>query len=125
MADLISAYGQMEKNGAAFQTSVIEQGQGLMGGTPWQFPERYVENSPIFYLDRVETPVLIVHGAEDIAVHPFLSEEVFVGLRRLGKEAMYVKYEGEGHSPRSWSYTNQVDYTERMIDWFDQHLRER
>jgi dipeptidyl aminopeptidase/acylaminoacyl peptidase len=121
-ADQVGAYGQMDTDGSAFGTSVAEQGQGLMGGTPWEFPSRYIENSPISYLDRVETPLLIMHGAQDTAVHPFLSDEVFVGLRRMGKEAVYVKYEGEGHSPLYWSYPNQLDYTKRMIDWFDQHL---
>jgi len=123
MGDLVSAYGEMGKDGTVYGLAIMEQGQGLMGGTPWQYRERYIENSPIFYLDRVATPLLIVHGAEDTALSPFLSEEVFVGLRRLGKEAVYVKYEGEGHSPLDWSYANQLDYTQRMLDWFDQHLR--
>ena len=122
-ADQVGAYGQMDKDGSAFGTSVAEQGQGLMGGTPWEFGSRYIENSPITYLDRVETRLLIVHGAQDTQVHPSLSEQVFVGLRRLGKEVVYVKYEGEGHSPLDWSYANQLDYTQRMLDWFDQHLR--
>jgi dipeptidyl aminopeptidase/acylaminoacyl peptidase len=106
-----------------FGTSVFEEGQGLMGGPPWQFRERYIENSPIFYLDRVETPLLIVHGSDDRAVPSFLSDEVFVGLRRLGKEVAYAKYEGEGHSPFEWSYANQLDFCKRMIEWFDDHLK--
>ncbi len=123
MGNLITAYGQMGKDGSAFQTSITEQGQGLMGGTPWQFRERYIENSPFFYLDRVETPLLIVHGAADPTVASFLSDEVFVALRRLGKEVEYAKYEGEGHSPLDWSYANQLDFCKRMIAWFDEHLK--
>jgi dipeptidyl aminopeptidase/acylaminoacyl peptidase len=90
-------------------------------GTPWESRSRYIENSPVFYLDRVETPLLIVHGSLDDAVAPFLAEEVFVGLRRLGKEVVYARYEGEGHSIES--YANQVDYVNRMIAWFDRHLK--
>jgi dipeptidyl aminopeptidase/acylaminoacyl peptidase len=123
MGDLIAAYGQMRKDGTAFQTSITEQGQGRMGGTPWQFRERYVENSPLFYFDRVETPLLIVHGSEDETVPPFLGDEVFVALRRLGKRAVYAKYEGEDHSPLYWSYANQVDLANRVIAWFGHHLR--
>jgi dipeptidyl aminopeptidase/acylaminoacyl peptidase len=122
LADLIGAYGAMQEGGAAFGTSIAEQGQGLMGGTPWQFLKRYLENSPIFYLDRVETPLLIVHGASDTTVPPFLGDEVFVGLRRLGKKVEYARYEGEGHSPSYWSYANQVDFCNRMISWFDLYL---
>jgi len=125
MGDLISAYGQMRRDGTAFQTSITEQGQGLMGGSPWQFRERYIENSPLFYFDRVETPLLIVHGAEDSAVAPSLGDEVFVALRRLGKEVEYAKYEGEDHSPLYWSYMNQIDVCNRMIDWFGRHLGAR
>ena len=121
--DLIASYGQMNKDGAAFGTSLAEHGQQLMGGTPWEFRDRYIENSPIFYLDRVETPLLILHGAEDRTVAPFLGDEIFVGLRRLGKEVAYAKYEGEGHSPTYWSYSNQVDFCNRVIAWFDGHLK--
>src|SRR5439155_4768593 len=97
--DLIATYGQMNSDGSAFGVPLAETGQLLMGGTPWQFRERYVENSPVFHLDRVETPLLIVHGANDTVVLPFLADEIFVGLRRLGKEVVYAKYQGEGHSP--------------------------
>ncbi len=122
-ADLMGHYGEMVASGTAFGTAIEEHGQGLMGGTPWEFRERYVENSPIFYLDRVETPVLLVHGSKDSNIFPFLSDEVFVGLRRLGKEAEYAKYEGEEHSPISWSYANQVDLCSRMIAWFEKYLK--
>lgn len=94
-----------------------------MGGGPWQYPNKYTENSPLFYLDRVQAPLLIVHGTEDTAVPSFLADEIFVGLRRLGKEVEYAKYEGEGHSQISWGYINQVDYLNRIIDWFDAHLK--
>ena len=123
MADLISSYGAMLDNGAAFGTSIAEHGQGLMGGTPWEFRDRYIENSPFFYLDRVETPLLIVHGGLDLDVASFLGEEVFVALRRLGKQVEYAKYQGEEHSPAYWSYANQEDFCQRMIAWFDVHLK--
>ena len=122
MGDLISNYGQMEKNGTAFATSNLEHGQNAMGGPPWEFPQRYVQNSPIFFLDRVDTPLLIVHGSEDTRVPPFLGDEVFVGLRRLGKEVEYARYQGEDHSPLYWSNANQMDLCHRMMAWFDKYL---
>jgi dipeptidyl aminopeptidase/acylaminoacyl peptidase len=120
--DLLSAYGQMGKDGSAYQIAIAEQGQGLIGGTPWQFRDRYIENSPIFYLDRIETPLLLVHGAADTAVHSFLADEVFVGMRRLGKEAEYAKYEGEDHAASYWSYPNQIDLWTRVLAWFQKYL---
>lgn len=120
--DLLGMYGEMDSSGSAFGTGWAEV-VGQMGGTPWEFRERYVDNSPIFFLDRVETPLLIVHGGKDTTVAPFLGDQIFVALRRLGKEVEYAKYDGEGHSPLSWSYPNQVDFSNRMIVWFDDHLK--
>lgn len=125
MGDLISGYGEMQRDGTAFSTSIFEHDQGLTGGTPWQFRERYIENSPLFYFDKVKTPLLIVHGSQDKAVAPFLGDEVFVALRRLGKDVEYAKYEGEDHSPVYWSYSNQIDFCNRMIEWFDRYLGAR
>lgn len=124
LADLMANYGEMDKTGASFGISIAEFGQGMMGGTPWQFRDRYIENSPIFYLDRVDTPILILQGAEDTTVPPFLSDEVFVGLRRLGKPVEYAKYDGEGHSPVYWSLANQLDFCNRVLAWFDTYLKQ-
>jgi dipeptidyl aminopeptidase/acylaminoacyl peptidase len=121
--DLIAAYGQMNKDGSSFGQSAAETGQMLMGSTLWQLRDRYVENSPVFYLDRIETPVLLVHGSADPTVSSFLTDELFAGLRRLNKEVAYAKYEDEGHSPLDWSYANQIDYCSRVIQWFDRNLK--
>jgi dipeptidyl aminopeptidase/acylaminoacyl peptidase len=121
--DIFGLYGEMDGAGFGYGSAIAEQGQGLMGGSPWEFRNRYIENSPIFYLDRIDTPVLIVHGSRDSAVAAFLGDEIFVGLRRLGKEVEYAKYEGEEHSPLFWSYANQVDFWKRVVAWFDKYLK--
>jgi dipeptidyl aminopeptidase/acylaminoacyl peptidase len=92
-----------------------------MGGTPWQYRDRYIENSPIFYLDRVTTPLLIIHGERDGAVPVWQGDAVFVGLRRLGKEVEYRRYAGEGHVIRAQA--NMRDYWSALIRWFDTHVR--
>lgn len=123
-ADAIGFYGEMDKDGAAYGIPIEEEGQGLMGGTLWNRRDKYIENSPIFYLDRVATPLLIVQGTEDHAVAPFLADEMFVGLRRLGAKVEYAKYQGERHSPaQEWSYANQTDFCNRMIAWFGKYLK--
>lgn len=123
MGDLISGYGQLAPDGTNYGVAWSEGGQGRMGGSPWEYPERYIENSPVFYLNRVETPLLIIHGADDDAVPAFLADEVFTGLRRLGKPVTYARYEGEGHWEGSWSYANQVDALRRTLAWFERHLK--
>jgi dipeptidyl aminopeptidase/acylaminoacyl peptidase len=120
MADLIGLYGEMEKDGSAFGTSA-ETSQELVGGSPWQFRERYIENSPIFYLDRMETPLLIIHGDRDVTFAPFLGDEIFVGLRRLGKTVNYAKYQGEPHVASSRD--NLIDMASRILDWFERYVK--
>jgi dipeptidyl aminopeptidase/acylaminoacyl peptidase len=120
--NLIGHYGFMRRDGESWGVAYQEESLG-MGGPPWQFPNKYVENSPVFYLDRVQTPLLIVYGAEDSVNPSYLGDEIFVGLRRLGKEVEYAKYEGEGHWEGRWSYSNQVDYLNRVISWFDRCLK--
>jgi dipeptidyl aminopeptidase/acylaminoacyl peptidase len=120
--NLLGLYGEMDSTGATFGMGILENGQGMMAGTPWEARDRYIENSPFFYLDRVQTPLLIIHGSEDTAVAPFLADEIFVGLRRLRKEVLYVKYEGEGHGLDN--YDNRVDCSKRIIAWFDKHLKD-
>ncbi len=120
--DLIAEYGMMGADGSGFGIGLLEDGQGLMRGTPWQYRDRYIENSPVFYLDRVRTPVLIVHGAADNAVPVTEGDELFVDLRRLGNvEVEYARYAGEGHSLEN--YENQRDYLNRMLAWFGRHLQ--
>jgi dipeptidyl aminopeptidase/acylaminoacyl peptidase len=121
LGDLISFYGEMSRDGGSLGLLLEENWwRGRMPGSLWNSREAYIENSPIFYLDRVQTPVLIVHGDEDENASPFLSDQVFVFLRRLGKEAVYAKYQGEAHAIRD--YKNQGDYCRRIIAWFDAHL---
>jgi pimeloyl-ACP methyl ester carboxylesterase len=120
MADLVGFYGEMARDGNAYG-SAAETNQPRMEGTPWSVRDRYIENSPIFYLDRIETPLLMLHGQDDAAVASFLGDELYVGLRRLRKVAEYVKYDGEGHWIRS--HDNQVDAFRRIIRWFNQYVR--
>jgi dipeptidyl aminopeptidase/acylaminoacyl peptidase len=120
IGNLVGFYGELDKDGTAYGT-LTEAGQGLMGGTLWDYRDRYIENSPIFYLDRVDTPLLLVSGSDDTTAAPFLSDEVFVGLRRLGKTVEYRKYYGEEHQVDG--YENQLDLGNRITAWFDQYLR--
>jgi dipeptidyl aminopeptidase/acylaminoacyl peptidase len=119
--NLSSMYGTVTDNGNSPWIEWAEKGQGGMEGPPWEFPERYVENSPIFHLDKVETPLLLIHGTED-SYHA-QSKEMFSGLRRLGKEAVFVRYIGESHAPVSYRRANIIDMWHRILDWFDEHLK--
>lgn len=102
-----------------------ENGQGLMKATPWGRRDRYIENSPYFYLDRVTTPVLLIQGTADTGARSFVSDKTYSALERLGKEVTYARYTGEQHTPMDFSPNNVRDFLTRTIGWLDEHLTPR
>jgi dipeptidyl aminopeptidase/acylaminoacyl peptidase len=95
-------------------------GQGRMGGTPWEFRQRYIDNSPAWFLDRVHTPLLLLHGTADPVVPDWESTLIFNSLQRLGREVEYVRYPGEGHS--FTKEADRIDALARIVAWFNEHL---
>lgn len=120
--NMASAFAYLAQDGSA-RTRWAESGQGRMGTTPWGDPETYVENSPLFFLDRIEAPLLLLHGAEDRNTPAYLPAEIFTGLRHLGRTVTLVSYAGEGHDWRAWGPPNKLDFWTRLLAWFDDHLR--
>jgi dipeptidyl aminopeptidase/acylaminoacyl peptidase len=118
-ANLTSSYLFMNRDGTAGSLGYFEEGQGGMGGTLWQYRDRFIENSPVFYFDRVQTPLLMAHGTKDATPLSY-PDHIFVALRRLGKEVEYRQYENEDHviSRRA----NVIDFWNRTIAWLDEHL---
>ena len=119
--DLIGAYVAMAPNGSSMWLGWAESGQGRMGGSLWERREVYIENSPLYYLDRVRTPVLLTCGSED-GVPPAQAEGAYTALKRLGKRVELRKYLGEGHWTGAWSEPAYRDLAERVRLWFDEHL---
>ncbi len=115
---MLGGYLHMSPDGSD-STGYYEHGQGNMGGTPWQFPERYRENSPVFLFDQIQTPLLIAHGSKDVL--PLSNpDHVFVALRRLGKEVEYRIYENEEHVITQKA--NVIDFWNRRLDFLAEHL---
>ncbi len=124
IGNLISFYGHLTEEGDSQWIHWVERGPGKMGGSLWEFRDRYIENSPIFFLDKVETPLLLVVGALDGVPAVQQAGEMFSGLRRLGKKTVLARYEREGHAQTGWRYPNVFDYWQRVLTWFDEHLSE-
>lgn len=121
--NLTSFYGRLSKQGHSSGIGWAETGQGRMGGSLWEQRQRYIDNSPIFHLDKIETSLFIYCGEGFGGVDYAQSGELFSGLRRLKKKATFVWYRGEGHPATQWSPEHRTDYQERIIEWFETHLK--
>ena len=119
MGDLINFCNRISAEGNSW-SSVCEDGQERMGTTLWEGRERYINNSPVFFLDKVQTPLLFANGAKDQWSTPSAAEEIFGGLERLGKTVKYVKYLDEEHN--FTLYQDNVDFLLRMEAWFGRYL---
>ncbi len=124
LSNLISHYGDFDarrrhRAGKSTAPNWAEQGQVRMGVPIWDDPWNYVENSPVFRLEKVETPLLLIHGDLDF-VGIQQAEQVFTGLDRLGKTVELARYFGEGHVFSKPA--NIRDSWQRIVAWFDQHL---
>ncbi|MGI8916502.1 MAG: prolyl oligopeptidase family serine peptidase, partial [Chloroflexota bacterium] len=121
--NLSSIFGQLRLNPDGSPDMYgIHNAEGWCGGPPWEQPLRYIQESPIFALDRIRTPVLLICGTEDTAVGAEQVGEVFVGLRRLEKEVTLLRYHGEGHVPSAYGEANRRDVTDRVLAWLAAHL---
>ena len=115
VANLVSMYGTSDI-GVSF-------GEPQWGGTLADSFDTFVERSPLTYAEKVETPVLLLHGEDDNRCPIGQSEEMFVSLKRLGKEVELVRFPGSSHSfLRSGHPKMRVEYLRRMKGWFDARI---
>ncbi|HEV2129232.1 MAG TPA: S9 family peptidase, partial [Thermomicrobiales bacterium] len=92
-------------------------------GTPWDHPERYWKLSPLRTVANITAPLLIVHSEEDYRCPMEQAEQLFIALKRLGREVEFVRYQGENHGlSRSGKPKNRVDRLQRTLGWFERHL---
>ncbi|HXQ72340.1 MAG TPA: prolyl oligopeptidase family serine peptidase [Pyrinomonadaceae bacterium] len=121
VANMTSAYSGIRWGTGLPRQFQYERTQSRIGGSLWEYPLRFLDNSPIFRADRVETPLLMIHNDEDDAVPWYQGIEYFLALRRLNKEAYMFTYNGEKHGLRK--RINQKDYTRRLQEFFDHFLK--
>lgn len=118
--NMVSAYGGIRWWTGLSRMFQYEHTQSRIGGTLWEYRDRYIENSPIFFLDKINTPILIMHNDADGHVPWYQGIEFFVGLRRLGKPSWFLNYQGEPHWPLKLQ--NRIDFSTRMQQFFDYYL---
>ena len=121
VSNMTSAYSGIRWGSGLPRQFQYEHSQSRIGGSLWEYPMRYFENSPVFHTDKVQTPLLMINNDEDDAVPWYQGIEFFLALRRLNKEAYMFSYNGEKHGLRK--RINQKDYTHRLQEFFDHFLK--
>lgn len=121
VSDMFSAYGGIRYGSGVVRQFQYEHQQSRIGGTPWDSTLKYVENSPIFWVDKVTTPVMIMSNDQDGAVPHTQGIEFFTALRRLDKPAWMVVYNGEDHN--LMQRKNRKDLSIRLSQFFDHYLK--
>lgn len=122
VGNMTSAYSGIRWGSGMPRQFQYEKTQSRIGRPLYEDPLKYIENSPVFHVKRVQTPLLILHDDNDDAVPWYQGIELFLALRRNGKEAYLLNYNGEYHGLRRRQ--NQMDYAIRMKQFFDHFLKD-
>ena len=121
VVNMFSAYGGIRWGSGMARSFQYEHTQSRLGATPWSSPLRYLENSPLFTMDKVQTPILIMHNDADGHVPWYQGIEYFVAMKRLGKPCWLLNYTGEPHWPMHMA--NRIDFQRRMFQFFNHYLK--
>lgn len=121
VSNMTSAYGGIRWGTGISRMFQYEHSQSRIGGTLWEKPLYYVENSPLFFADKIETPLLIMHNDADGAVPWYQGIELYMALRRLEKPSWMLVYNKEDHNLRQRQ--NREDLSVRLSQFFDHYLK--
>ena len=90
---------------------------------PWRDLQDSWRQSPIAYIDRINTPLLIIHSDEDYRCALEQAEQMFAALRWRGKPVELVIFEGENHGlSRGGRPGNRIERQHRILGWFKKYL---
>jgi dipeptidyl aminopeptidase/acylaminoacyl peptidase len=120
VSNMTSAYGGIRWGSGISRMFQYEMTQTRLGGTLWDSLDVYIENSPLFHIPKIQTPILVMHNDKDGAVPWYQGIEYFVGLRRLNKPAWMLNYNGDAHNLRKLA--NKRDLSIRMRQFFDHYM---
>ena len=122
VSNMVSAYTGIRTGSGMPRMFMYEETQSRMGKTLWDDPEAYIKNSPIFYADKIQTPLLIFHCDGDEAVPYSEGLNLFLAMRRLHKPAWLLNYKGDRHF--LYNKAAEIDWTIRLQQFFDYYLKD-
>jgi dipeptidyl aminopeptidase/acylaminoacyl peptidase len=123
VSNMFSAYGGIRWGSGMNRQFQYEKAQSRIGATIWEKPELYIENSPIFHLPKVQTPLLIMANDKDGAVPWYQGIELFTGMKRLQKPCWMLNYNEDDHNLTKLA--NKIDLSIRMRQFFDHYLLDK
>jgi dipeptidyl aminopeptidase/acylaminoacyl peptidase len=121
VSNMTSAYGGVRWESGLSRMFQYERTQSRIGGTLWEKPKHYIDNSPIFHADKITTPLLMMHNDADGAVPWYQGIEFYMALRRLNKPVWMLNYNGQGHGLTQRQ--DKTDFAIRMMQFFDHYLK--
>ena len=121
VSNMTSAYGGIRWESGSSRQIQYERGQSRLGTTLTESLQTYIDNSPLFFVDKVNTPLLIMHNDNDGAVPWYQGIELFMALRRLEKPVWMLQYNKEEHN--LMERRNRKDLSIRMLQFFDHYLK--
>ncbi len=107
----------------AYNRSLTPAGFQAERRSIWEAPSTYIEMSPFFKADQIDTPMLMYHGGDDnnSGTFPIQSRRMIHALTENGKTAVLYEYPYESHTPRA--IENKLDMWARFIGWFDEYVK--
>ena len=121
LTNLMSMYLSFYWNSGSTDARIFEISQGRMQVPWWEDWDSYEANSPVHHIQNMNTPLLMMFGTNDGAVEFNQGVEFYNAARRLGKNMVFLAYEGENHGLAEEA--NQLDYQQRIIEWFGHYLK--
>ncbi len=121
VSNMTSAYGGIRWGTGISRQFQYEKTQSRLGKTLWEDRNAYIKNSPLFFADKVHTPLLIMHNDKDGAVPWYQGIEYFTALRRLNKKVWMLQYNDEDHN--LIERRNRKDLSIRLGQFFDHYLK--
>jgi dipeptidyl aminopeptidase/acylaminoacyl peptidase len=118
VSNMFSAYGGIRWESGLNRQFQYEHSQSRIGATMWEKPNLYIENSPLFHLPKVKTPLVIMHNDADGAVPWYQGIELFTAMRRLNKPVWMLNYNGEAHNLMERKNRKDIQVKEQQFfDW--------
>lgn len=121
VSNMTSAYGGIRWTSGLSRAFQYERSQTRIGKSLWEGLDLYIENSPLFSIPQIETPLLMMHNDADGAVPYYQGIEMFMGMRRLQKPVWLLVYNKEAHNLTK--IKNRQDLSIRMMQFFDHYLK--